>query len=175
MAQIIRITSEALQATIRRLLPSQQGFGEDLQASNVIQPIIDLTPTAEGSILRQDLQTAVNATDATVFSVQGTTTTVFSTPGFLRIFGCVSVNAGTGAQFAEINLGGKTIWALNTLGVSGQNNTVTQSFDLTAFIASGSGDSLILNMSSNAIARGSVRQIADANANLVNPTGLTVE
>ena len=51
MAQIINITSEALQATIRRLLPSQQGFGEDLQATNVVQPIIDLTPTAEGTVL----------------------------------------------------------------------------------------------------------------------------
>ena len=48
MAQLISITSEALQATIRRLLPSQQGFGEDLQASNVITPVIDVTPTAEG-------------------------------------------------------------------------------------------------------------------------------
>ena len=45
MAQLINLTSEALQATIRRLLPSQQGFGEDLQATNVVTPIIDLTPT----------------------------------------------------------------------------------------------------------------------------------
>ena len=42
MAEIIRITSEALQATIRRLLPSQTGFGDDLQATNLITPIIDL-------------------------------------------------------------------------------------------------------------------------------------
>ena len=59
MAQITSVTSEALQATIRRLLPSQQGFGEDLQASNVIFPIIDLTPTAEGSVLGTNLQTAI--------------------------------------------------------------------------------------------------------------------
>ena len=59
MAQITQITSEALQATIRRLLPSQQGFGEDLQASNVITPIIDLTPTAEGSSLSENLSTAL--------------------------------------------------------------------------------------------------------------------
>ena len=55
MAQLISITSEALQATVRRLLPSQQGFGEDLQATTVVTPIIDLTPSAEGSETRQDL------------------------------------------------------------------------------------------------------------------------
>ena len=59
MSQIIRITSEALQATVRRLLPSQQGFGEDLQASNVITPVIDLTPTAEGSQLPIDFARAL--------------------------------------------------------------------------------------------------------------------
>jgi len=59
LPQIIRLTSEALQASIRRLLPSQQGFGLDLEATNVITPIIDLTPTAEGSELRQDLQSAL--------------------------------------------------------------------------------------------------------------------
>ena len=47
--EITPITSEALQAVIRRLLPSQRGFGDDLQATNLITPIIDLTPTAEGS------------------------------------------------------------------------------------------------------------------------------
>ena len=38
MPQITPITSEALQAKIRQLLPSQIGFGEDLQAQNVIVP-----------------------------------------------------------------------------------------------------------------------------------------
>ena len=52
MSQIIPIVSEALQATVRRLLPSQNGFGEDLQASNVIVPIVNLTPSAEGTELR---------------------------------------------------------------------------------------------------------------------------
>ena len=82
MTQIINITSEALQATIRRLLPSQQGFGEDLQASNVITPIIDLTPTAEGSVVRQDLQTALAFGSQTAFDVGGATTTLANSPGF---------------------------------------------------------------------------------------------
>ena len=44
--EIITVNSEALQTTIRDLLPSQNGFGSELQASNVITPIIDLTATA---------------------------------------------------------------------------------------------------------------------------------
>ena len=58
MPQIIDITSEAIQATIRRLLPSQKGFGVDMQASNVITPIIDVTRTADGTQLPAELQYA---------------------------------------------------------------------------------------------------------------------
>ena len=49
MAEITSVTSEALQRKVRELLPSQRGFGEDLQAQNVIVPIVDLTRSAEGS------------------------------------------------------------------------------------------------------------------------------
>ena len=52
MAEIVPVVSEALEAQIRDLLPSQRGFGEDLQASNVITPIIDLTAAAEGTTTR---------------------------------------------------------------------------------------------------------------------------
>ena len=105
MAQLIRITSEALQATIRRLLPSQQGFGEDLQASNVIQPIIDLTPSAEGSEVRQDLQTAFSFGSISQFSVRNGTGTVANTPGFYRVFCAVGMIGNTGnAVQAEIRI-----------------------------------------------------------------------
>ena len=58
MAQIIPIVPESLQKKIRDLLPSQQGFGEDLQASNVILPILDVTSAASGADVGQNLQTA---------------------------------------------------------------------------------------------------------------------
>ena len=84
MAQITSITSEALQATIRRLLPSQQGFGEDLQATNVITPIIDLTPSAEGSEIRADLQRSFSFGSITSFGAKNQTAVIASTPGFYR-------------------------------------------------------------------------------------------
>ena len=89
MPQIINVTSEALQATIRNLLPSQAGFSEDLSATNLIQPVIDLTPTAEGSILRADLQTALDFTVA-VSSVENSSATLASTAGFYRVIGNVT-------------------------------------------------------------------------------------
>ena len=74
MAQVTSVTSEALQTQIRNLLPSQQGFGEDLQASNVIVPIIDLTATAEGSALPLDLSSAATF-ESTEFEVTATPNT----------------------------------------------------------------------------------------------------
>ena len=57
--QITSVTSESLQAQIRALLPSQEGFGTDLMAQNVIVPVIDLTAAAEGSTVPQYLQNSV--------------------------------------------------------------------------------------------------------------------
>ncbi len=98
MSQIISITSEALQATIRRLLPSQQGFGEDLQASNVILPVIDLTPTAEGSALPTDLARALALDSQTSFRVTNTSTSIVSTPGFHRVNGVSFLGSDAGPR-----------------------------------------------------------------------------
>ena len=63
--EIITVNSEALETQIRDLLPSQNGFGSELQASNVITPIIDLTAAAEGTGLRSDIQTCLNSPEPT--------------------------------------------------------------------------------------------------------------
>ena len=80
--QLSSVTSESLQATIRRLLPSQQGFGAELAASNVITPIIDLTPSAEGSTIPVSMQQAINFGGATSFDVSNTTTVIINNTGF---------------------------------------------------------------------------------------------
>ncbi len=64
------VTSEALQLKLRQLLPSQQGFGTDLSASDTIVPIIDLTAAAEGSDVSESLQQALNFGGATVFTAK---------------------------------------------------------------------------------------------------------
>lgn len=107
MAQITNIVSEALQARIRAILPSQAGFTEDLQAQNVIVPIVDLTPTAEGSSLRANLQEAVTLTQANVFEINNANTTVISTPGLWRLVAGIAMRASSSTGVtteANINL-----------------------------------------------------------------------
>ena len=178
MAEITNVTSEALQAQVRRLLPSQQGFGEDLQASNVITPIIDLTSTAEGSQLGTNLQTAINFTDATTFNFTNSSTTLVSTAGFYRLTGVATVIEGTGgARTASIRLTDgattKVVYLLGSFNTSYQASYVDD-FDFVIYLQS--GESLqIFAITAFARMAGSVRQIADVNGNLVNPSGFTFE
>ena len=175
MTQIINITSEALQRTIRRLLPSQQGFGEDLQATNVITPIIDLTPTAEGSEIGQNLQTALAFGSSTEFDVSNTTSTLTSVAGFYQITGAYCVLQRNANVAIIINDGstGKRVWEQKVQNTSGSDETfVFGNLDYTCFLRP--GDSLkVSSDSSNGNIQGSFRQIADVNGNLVNPVGFT--
>ena len=82
--EVITVNSEALQTQIRDLLPSQNGFGSELQASNVITPIIDLTATAEGSGLPTSLQQSIAFGSQTTFSVTSSSAVVANSPGFYR-------------------------------------------------------------------------------------------
>lgn len=175
MAQIINITSEALQAKIRELLPSQQGFGEDLQASNVVLPIIDLTEAAQGSAVGENLQTALAFGSQTAFSVNAATTTLINTTGFFRVFGVLSQlardNASVEAGFQlSDGLSTKNIWISQfPLNI---NAAVTQNFDFVVFLDS--GESLIGTCNTNdSYLRGSTRQIADINGTLINPSGFS--
>jgi hypothetical protein len=176
MAQLINITSEALQATIRRLLPSQQGFGEDLQATNVVTPIIDLTPTAEGSSVPQYLQTALAFTDATSFSVNNTTTNLTTTSGFYRVVGVATlVNSTSSARDVKFQITDgsttKVIWKMEVLGKSTQDNAICP-FDFTVFLAP--GDTLQANDNGGGgFLGGSVRQVATVTGELVNPSDFT--
>lgn len=173
MSQIINITSEALQATIRRLLPSQQGFGEDLQASNVITPIIDLTPTAEGSSVPVQLQEALFAGNTFVERSSAGTTTIVNTPGFWRITYTMSArNAGVGQIIAiRLNDGTSTN---NLVSMQEGYNPAGYGFQgiLTVFLRSGDSAEIFSSIASCYIGA-SARQIADTNGTLVNPTGFT--
>ena len=173
MAQITSVTSEALQASIRKLLPSQQGFGEDLQASNVITPVIDLTSSAEGSLLAQNLQTALDfASDD--FSVVNTTTTIINTPGFFRVIGTVTSQNDPATFLFQLNDGStnKTVYAGTSNG-SGFEGFAFQ-YDFVVFLRAGD---LLKATTTDSLTqlRGSTRQIATVNGVLVNPLGFTTE
>ena len=175
MAQITPIVSEALQRAVRDLLPSQQGFTEDLQAQNVIVPTIDLTPTAEGSTLPSYLQTALTLSDAIVFRQNGFgTTDVVNTPGFytcIFTFSMRSVSSGDATCCLQITDGTTTkkIIQLSTDAVS--TGDATSNLGQLVFCLS-SGETFQANATSAvAFVEGSVRQIASLDGTLTNPTG----
>ena len=176
MAEITSITSEALQAKIRTLLPSQQGFGEDLQAQNVIVPIIDLTAAAEGSSTPQILQTALAFGSQTAFEINNTTTTLANSPGFWRVTaGYTNFNNTTGdinCSFSMTDgLSTKVVWK-NRLSVTSPAVQVNGGeIDLVFFLKA--GESLSGTAGIYSYLAGSYRQIADVNGTLVNPSGFT--
>jgi hypothetical protein len=169
--QIMQVTSESLQKKIRDLLPSQQGFGVDLQASNVIVPIVDLTAAAEGSQVPESLQNALAFGSQTAFNLN-TSGTISSTTGFLRIVGTGSCTHDTLITQAKLqmtdSLTTKTIWGLE-IPVRNSGSVTAVGFDLIVFVASGVSVTGLIQNKANLT--GSVRQIADVNGNLVNPSG----
>ena len=176
--EIITINSEALEAQIRDLLPSQNGFGSELQASNVIQPIIDLTATAEGGGLPVGMQTASSFQSITAFDINGATnTTIISGTGFFRVFGAASYLSSGAAKIGNFNLfdgsSAKNVFEIECFGATAQN-AVTTIFDFVVFMAA--GESLRATASTGEITlHGSTRQIATINGTLVNPTGFVAE
>lgn len=177
MPEIIRITSEALQQTVRRLLPSQQGFGQDLQASNVITPIIDLTPTAEGSNLPTYIQVADGFGTSTNFAAINNTATVANTGGFWRVRGTAVVEPDATAVkqvFFRISTGltNEVMWILEAQ--AGVSNTMFTEFELTYFLNSGHSLEAVSN-DAKCIIAGSVRQVATLTGELINPTGFNPE
>lgn len=174
--QIVSVTSENLQAKIRSLLPSQQGFGADLQASNVIFPVVDLTAAAEGSTVGVNLQTALAFGSQTEFSVNNATQVIANAPGFYRIIGCaVSNNTSSGTTANSLSmsdgLSTKTVWS-QTLDPVSTKYGVGNNVDFTVFLASGESISAV-STSANSFFVGSSRQLADVNGNLTNPSGFT--
>lgn len=174
MAQVRQVVSETLQATIRRLLPSQQGFTEDLQASNVITPIIDLTPSAEGTTLPADLSRALSFGSQTAFDVTNATTTIINNTGFYRVFAGVSVRGGpasTNQAYFSLSdgLSTKKIWEVETFG-SADTYGVIEKVDFIVFLAAGESLSATATLGTVSLI-GSTRQVADVNGNLVEPSG----
>jgi hypothetical protein len=156
-------------------LPSQEGFGTDLMAQNVIVPVIDLTSAAEGSTVPEYLQTALAFGSNTGFTVSGTTSTIISNTGFYRVIGTASLKPSAGSNRESLfqmtdGLATIKIWELE-IADSSNLNPVAVTYDFTVFVKS--GVSLTATASSSAIIAGSTRQVADVNGVLVNPSGFT--
>ena len=175
MAQIRQVVSEALQSTVRRLLPSQQGFTEDLQASNVIMPIIDLTPTAEGSLLATDLAGAIAFGSQTAFDLTAAGT-VSTLTGFVRLQGIMSVvgSTGTGGAVAVNLSDGFSTKQLLALSHPNDSPAVVMNEFVDIIVFCDTGISITATFTgTNSRFAGSVRQVADSNGVIVNPSGFS--
>jgi len=166
LGQEFIIKSTKLEDKVNQLLPSQGGFqaGVDLSASTTIIPIVDLTESAEGSNLRQDLQKSLSLTSITSFNVNNTTSTIVNTTGYYRVFGNYNVN---NAGFGRFELTDGTTTKI-IISYSGTTTTIQDSpFDFIVFLTA--GDSLVCVANAQAVFAGCTRQIADIDGNLINP------
>lgn len=173
MAQEFTIKSSAIEDKINQLLPSQGGFepGVDFSASTMVIPVVDLTETAEGSNVRQDLQTALSFTTATTYFFNNSFGTIVNTPGYWRIVGTASCFAGGTVTGVDIRISdgitAKAVFSFDTPAVATSTPFGSQSFDLIVFLRA--GDDLQAVSDVDTVVKGSVRQIADINGNLINP------
>tara|TARA_R110002110_G_scaffold10229_1_gene50110 strand:- start:1521 stop:2051 length:531 start_codon:yes stop_codon:yes gene_type:complete len=172
---ISTVTSEALQLKLRQLLPSQQGFGTDLSASDTIIPVIDLTASAEGSDVRQDLQTAYSFAGITAFEAANSTATLMNTAGFWRVefaFSTFRNSSNSGVCTLDIT-DGSTSKKLYEVGfAAAQTDDNEFGFKELVFFLQ-SGDSVSVTAAATGKVTGFYRQIADTNGTLIQPTGFT--
>tara|TARA_R110000823_G_scaffold9900_1_gene34282 strand:- start:89 stop:613 length:525 start_codon:yes stop_codon:yes gene_type:complete len=174
MGQEFFINSQELEDKIRQLLPSQGGAGAgfDISASTQIIPIIDLTESASGSNLRQDLQSSLSFGGITSFSVTNATTTVISNTGYFRIFGTyfATTLGGDTSGSIIINDGAtdKVIIDYGDDAGNSSNQVTSNSFDFLVFLQA--GDILkVKSVTTRSTMKGCTRQIADIDGNLTNP------
>jgi len=174
MTQIRGVTSEALEARVRELLPSQAGFTEELSAQNLIVPTIDLTSAAEGATTGQNLQVAWDF--ATGFDEVTSSTTVISTTGFWKVDLTTIVSGGfNGTWNVSITDGStsKTVWQITTKTSTVSNLASIAEGHFVVFLRSGDSLTAGVTGSTNYPINIWYRQIADVNGTLVNPLGFT--
>jgi len=174
MAQEFRINSSVIEQKINQLLPSQGGAGAgvDFSASTMVIPIVDLTESAEGSNIRQDLQSAFSLSNATVFNITNATTTIVNTTGYWRAVGTSNLlSSNTAAKATSLQLDDgtttKNIWSHSIVTGGTGGLYLCNNFDFIFKV--NAGDTFKATASLNCIIVGSCRQIASIDGELVNP------
>jgi hypothetical protein len=180
MPEITTITSESLQAEVRRLLPSQRGFGTDLEAQNVIVPIVDLTATAEGSVLRSDLQTAASYGNITsVNRSTAGTTTLINTTGFYKFQLQTNLpsSSSTGSRVCLLQMLRPSSPDINLLRIENVSGSAgLNDFEYNdGIVFLSAGDSLAVTIVGTGYVAAQAWPIADVNGNFINPDGFTFE
>jgi len=176
MAEEFIINSSAIETKINQLLPSQGGFqpGVDFSASTMVIPIVDLTETADGSTLRQDLQRAVGYNFTSFTNNNATRTVLINTTGYWQVQAYVGAIPVTNGNFVGFELYDGTTYkvlydyrASYNLSNIGQISANFHNFDV--FLSAGKSLTVTSALSSIRIS-GNIRQIADIDGVLINPS-----
>jgi|TARA_A100001011_G_C14283357_1_gene832517 hypothetical protein len=171
MSQQFTIQSESIRDKLNSLLPSQNlgAIGVELTGSTQIVPIVDLTEVAEGSALRQDLQTSLSLTSVTSFNVSDTTTTLINTTGYFRVFGTAGDSSNVNSNRFSLT-DGTTTKIIIDFGAGHSGGTALGVVPYDFIVLLQAGESLTATSSSFAFSIiGCTRQIADLSGNLINP------
>jgi len=164
MAQEFTINSNAIESKINQLLPSQGGFGAgvDFSASTMVIPIVDLTETAEGSNVREDLQTSLSHNNTTFTQFFNTTSNLVATTGYYSVLSNVFCDTTAGSAYFDItdSISAKKVYqvSLKPAGV----------FSVPRFIVKLEAGDTLRGVSTNTsmVVNVTTRQIADINGNL---------
>jgi hypothetical protein len=174
--QVKNVTSEALEAAYRALTPSQDGFTEDLMASNTIIPVLDLSGAAAGAVSPLYQQQALAFGSMTSFNIQNTTTVLANTSGFWLFYGVSDVRSAASGTTSNVfnvtdGLSVKQIWKHEVEPVTTDNHS-SIIYQFVIFLRSGDSVSGISD-STRSNLTGSYRQLADVNGDIVYPIGFT--
>jgi hypothetical protein len=168
------INSRTLEAKVRELLPSQGGAeaGFDLSASTQIIPVINLTESAEGSNLRQDLQSALSHDTATEFSVAGGSFSPISGTGYFRIIGTATSlmeDSNTDNNGFQISDGATSKYIWRFVQKKKNSDAITfLSYDF-IFLLQATDTFTVISADDYTFLAGSIRQVASLDGTLTNP------
>lgn len=180
MAQEFTVKSERIEDKINQLLPSQGGFGAgvDISASTMVIPVVDVTETAEGSSLRQDLQTSYDIGTSYTAVTTATNTDLGLTAGFYRCNLTIyrsqfNMNSAfLGLRVKELSSGTYT----NIIGHTTPSNNADNlgqgilNWDINVFVKAGFDLNIINPITATSVSI-STRQIATTTGDLTNPNG----
>ena len=175
MAEEFVIKSNVIEDKINQLLPSQGGFqpGVDFSASTMVVPIIDLTETAEGSTVREDLQTA-SSFSSSLSTATNATVTVTTTTGYFKLIGSYNMDANGGGStdvsiFLDDGVTQKTVFKQSAATGVAPSGITQNTFNLVVFASAGKSIK-IKSTGAKATINCSSHQIADLLGNLTDPT-----
>lgn len=166
-----------LYSQFRADFPAQAGEGitGDLNYSDTIIPIVDMTASAGTGTLPVNLQTAWDFSTGTSSQINAGTGTAISNTGFWLVGVRASINfSGANPQVADLELFDgtttKTIWRIQDR-ISNISEEFLINDQITVFLRA--GDSLRMVCDANAAITVNYRQIATVNGTLVNPLGFS--